>query len=216
MLFTIAYSSYRPIKSAAIDVPKASEFTAYMEARAEQRSEAADSTSTQHSTSRQDRLSAILKKHKLLGTDLEYRLLLNQIESLREKLDSDDLTDFLNEFDRFVGRQQNKLIAADWFCAEFEFNFEAREQQRRADELHNSMVTGRLSLLATSAITMFGGLIGFMILPLLIRIEANTRNGGISSLTPEAPAILPNSRIPSAAATASIYSSHVDHKSSTA
>jgi uncharacterized Zn finger protein (UPF0148 family) len=173
-LFIKSYTGYRTVQVVALKTPTDAEFKSYVNSRNDPSPESSDSNGSQ-STAGFKSSTEILRKHGLTQDGLRYQLLERTIDGLYAKLDWDEHQKFLDALDQFLQRQKDKLLAAEWFCNEYETKYESREIQLRADELHNQIVSARLWLLATTAAAVFGGLISFMVLPLLIRIEANTR-----------------------------------------
>jgi uncharacterized Zn finger protein (UPF0148 family) len=174
--FGSAYSDYRPEQPASLKVPNASEFKTYVSLTTDAPSESTsgdNATTSEPSSKTPDPLSVLFKKHKLLAD----RFLLTEIAKLARELRSGEYEDFLGNLDQFLASQKDRNKAAQWFCNEYESSVEARDREIESNKFHNEMRSGRMWSLTTVAGGLFGGLIGFMVLPLLIRIEANTRIG---------------------------------------
>lgn len=171
------YSDYQKSISTQVEVPRDSDYNDYVRRISEASSNSGDGAPNPDDPDRTlsaNPLIALLKKYKLLGD----RDLLDEILSVSKKLRSvDPDADFIPILDKFLTNKKDKRIAARWFCLEYEIKCDAREREIAKVNLHNQMRESRMWSLTTAAGGVFGGLISFMILPLLIRIETNTRYG---------------------------------------
>jgi hypothetical protein len=171
-----AYSDYRSEQPSPLKVPSAAEYTTYTSQISDSPPEPTTNDNTPNTSARErsktpDPLTVLFKKHKLV---VDY-LILNRIRKLAREFKSGEYEEFLQNLDSFLAAQKDKNKAAYWFCSECESNLTERERQIEVNKLHNEIRSGRMWSLTTVAGGLFGGLIGFMVLPLLIRIEANTR-----------------------------------------
>jgi len=98
------------------------------------------------------------------------------LSELENKLTYSEYDLCVRTLDKFLKDKKDKREAAEFFLMAYDYRLDEVEADVRDVERHNLSITARLWALSTSAAGVFGGLISFMILPLLIRIEANTRS----------------------------------------
>ncbi|HEY4234741.1 MAG TPA: hypothetical protein VGM76_15005, partial [Lacipirellulaceae bacterium] len=95
----------------------------------------------------------------------------------RKLLSDDDYEELLARLDAFLSKQKDKdkNFAVEWFCEQYDSRYVERETAIEAKRLNNERVSANLFSLLWGGFCTFLGLMGFIIFPLLVRIEANTR-----------------------------------------
>jgi hypothetical protein len=95
----------------------------------------------------------------------------------RKLFSDDEYEQLLARLDTFLSKQKDKdkNLAVEWFCGQYDSRYAEREAVIEAQRLNNERVSANLFSLLWGGFCTFLGLMGFIIFPLLVRIEANTR-----------------------------------------